>query len=87
MRYEARITAYDMFDQVLIGVRVWETPPGSASRAEVLVELTELAQGTGESDPTKWLRAVLERLLEQTAERPANRGLAGRSDWGSSYHN
>jgi len=79
MRYEARIQAYDSFEQVLISVRVWETKEPLQRRDEAYLSFTATTRGLGESDPTKWLRGVLEGLLLQTAEHPETRGISGRS--------
>ena len=69
MRYEMKMTAYDMFEDVLVGVRVWETTDPMSRSSTPVLELTAAVRGRGESDPSKWLRATLVALLEEERER------------------
>lgn len=64
MRYEARITAYDMFDQVQVAVVVWETDEDPTTPNTPVVRLVLARPGTGESDPYQWTRDVLVQALE-----------------------
>jgi len=64
MRYEARVTAFDMLDQVHVTLGVWVTGESALSRPEIALSSTITVQGEGESDPTLWARDALIALLE-----------------------
>ena len=64
MRYELRLTAYDMLDLVHIAVVVTGPDlPGSIT-SEVVLSSTTTVRGTGESDPYQWTRDALVAALE-----------------------
>lgn len=64
MRYELRLTAYDMLDQVCISAVVSQTPDNPSGAIErVLVRSTQ-AQGTGTAEATEWTREALRVMLE-----------------------
>jgi hypothetical protein len=65
MRYEARITAYDLFDQVAIGARVWDSHETEGVKGLDLVWVTTTFPGEGQTDPRRWLAEALVALLEQ----------------------
>lgn len=61
MRYEVRLTAYDMLDKVhvtarVVNTEVWDSPGGPA------FEYTLTFPGRGEEDPREWLRQVLRAI-------------------------
>jgi len=64
MRYEARVTAYDVMDEVWVTVTVQASSgfPDQGTH-QVLATRTSLA-GTGETDVHEWLRDVLVGALE-----------------------
>lgn len=64
MRYEVRVTAYDMFDQVHISWRIWETDNMGFGSMELVTQGTDVLQGEGESDPHRWLRNIAIGLAE-----------------------
>lgn len=64
MRYEARIAAYDVMDQVMTALVVQATGDHPGSRPEVVLTIATTVPGTGESDPTEWARDALVALLE-----------------------
>lgn len=64
MRYELRLTAYDMLDQVQVFASVEGTPDAPGQPIErVLVRSVQL-QGTGTGEATEWTRKALLALLE-----------------------
>jgi len=64
MRYEARVTAFDMLDQVHVALVVLEAgAEPQASQAVVLRSMTTV-RGEGESDPSLWARDALIAILE-----------------------
>lgn len=66
MRYEARVTAYDVMDQVWVGVTVHSQEDVLSTGSSVVLHMSEQVTGVGESDPREWLRDVLVALLETT---------------------
>jgi len=64
MRYEARITAYDMLDQVVIAAVVLEAAGTPQASTAVVWRHLETMRGTGELDPRQWLRDILVAALE-----------------------
>jgi len=64
MRYEARVTAYDVMDQVAIAlVVVGQESTGLHTSVPLLTRSTTV-QGTGEPDVEEWVRDALVALLE-----------------------
>ena len=66
MRYEAEVTAFDMFDQIHVSAVIYSTKPGPDFTREPEAMITVFAPGVGESDPREWLRDVLVALIERT---------------------
>lgn len=64
MRYEARVTAYDMLNMVCVAVVVYESDPDAPVLREPVVTSTTTVRGTGESDPREWARDALLAALE-----------------------
>ena len=64
MRYEARVTAYDMLDQVCVAVVVWETDPDPLTKPEVVLRIATAVPGEGETDPRTWARDALLAAVE-----------------------
>lgn len=64
MRYETRITAYDMLDMICISCEMWESRSDSPGRSVAFSTIGLHLQGEGTSDPQQWLRDVLVGLLE-----------------------
>jgi len=64
MRYEARVTAYDMLDQVAIALVVLEAADTPQVSTTVVLRSTTVVRSTGESDPREWARDALVAALE-----------------------
>jgi hypothetical protein len=64
MRYEARVTAYDVMDQVAIILVVRESTGFPAHGDEVVYHKVTTVAGTGESDAREWLKDALIAALE-----------------------
>jgi len=64
MRYEARVTAYDMLDQVAIALVVLEAADIPQISTRVVLRSTTVVRSTGESDPREWARDALIAALE-----------------------
>lgn len=63
MWISARMTAYDVMDQVCVTAQVWADPGDGSPLSEILrVSLT--TKGFGETDPSAWLRDALVSLAE-----------------------
>lgn len=64
MRYEARITAYDVMDLVWITCTLHSQQDVAEGAGTALVHVHTTVSGTGESDPMQWLRDALVSALE-----------------------
>lgn len=64
MRYEARLTAYDMLDQVAIALVVLEAADTPQISTRVVLRSTTVVRSTGEPDPSEWARDALVAALE-----------------------
>lgn len=64
MRYEARIAAYDVMDQIHVGATVWVSEDLVSTSPTPILSVLSDQQGEGISDPTEWLRDALIGLLE-----------------------
>jgi len=64
MRYEARVTAFDVLDQVHVAVVVYGPELEGSIGQEVVMSTSVAAQGTGESNPRQWTIDALVALLE-----------------------
>lgn len=64
MRYETRVTAYDVMDTVWVSVSTTRTMPDDPDFREQVVLRRTTVQGTGESDPFQWTRDALIAALE-----------------------
>jgi hypothetical protein len=64
MRYELRMTAFDMMEDIHIVVGLYESS-GVSGVSHTLVERRVLTvRGTGESDPIQWTTDVLVAAIE-----------------------
>lgn len=64
MRYELRVTAFDMLDQIHVSTALFSTTDSpELSRAPVLA-LCSQVPGTGTTDPREWARDALLAALE-----------------------
>ena len=64
MRYEARMSAYDVMGEVHCSAFVVRSGPIEQGPPETVLRATTTIQGVGETDPTEWLRDSLLALLE-----------------------
>lgn len=64
MRYELRLIAYDMLDQVHIVGILEETDQGFDGPTERRLRWTATVQGTGKSTPAAWTTDTLIAALE-----------------------
>lgn len=64
MRYEARLTAFDMLDQVHIVLGVFQSDGLSEVPHTLVAQRVLTVRGTGESDPFQWARDALVAALE-----------------------
>ena len=64
MRYEARLTAYDMLDAITVALVIWESADDELSKPAVVLRTATTLRGVGETDPTEWTRDALVAILE-----------------------
>lgn len=64
MRYEVRLSAYDVMDQVWVTVTLHSQQEVAEGIGEPVMQLSTTLDGTGESDPFDWVRDVLVGALE-----------------------
>jgi len=64
MRYEMRVTAYDMLDQVAVAIVVMEAAEVPQFSQQVVLRRLTTVRGEGESDPSAWARDALIAALE-----------------------
>lgn len=65
MRYEARLTAFDMLDRVHVALVVLEASDVPQVSQRVVLRSTTSLPSVGESDPTEWARDALIGALER----------------------
>jgi hypothetical protein len=66
MRYELRVSAYDVMDTIWINCVITSTDSLEKSPPTTVMHIAHQVQGIGESDPRGWLQDVLVALLELT---------------------
>lgn len=66
MRYEARVTAYDVMDAVHISIALYGTPDTPGAPSQLALQRTTTMRGTGEADPHEWLHDALCAAMEAT---------------------
>jgi len=64
MRYELKINAYDVMDQVVVMTSLWVDSQMDEVRHEVLLTRHLTLGGVGRDDPGEWLSDVLVALIE-----------------------
>lgn len=64
MRYEARITAYDVMDKITVALVILEAGEVPQTTQQVVLRSVTTVQGEGESDPSEWAKAALIAALE-----------------------
>jgi len=64
MRYEARVTAFDMLDQVHVALAIFEAGEAPQASNRLVVTRVTTVRGEGESDPILWARDALLAMVE-----------------------
>jgi hypothetical protein len=64
MRYELRVTAFDMLDQIHITTTLWRSSDTLGEHPRPVLQTTETVQGTGQPDPRHWAIHALATALE-----------------------
>lgn len=64
MRYEARLTAFDMLDQVHVSLVVLSTPEEDPQRQDQVLARTTTVPGEGRSSAREWTQEALIAMLE-----------------------
>jgi hypothetical protein len=64
MRYEMRVTGYDMMDQVHVGVALYRSPGVISELPALVLQTSTQFPGTGTTSTTEWIRDALVALLE-----------------------
>lgn len=64
MRYEARVTAFDVLDKVHVSVAIYRDDPDTLGTSLLVGTTVSVAPGTGESEPYQWARDALVQALE-----------------------
>jgi len=64
MRYEARVTAFDVLDKVHVAVVIYRKGDSPGEPTLLVGTRVSAAPGTGESDPWLWARDALVQALE-----------------------
>jgi hypothetical protein len=64
MRYEARVTAYDVMDKVHVTLNARDTTATAANDVDVCLNVTVTAAGRGTDRLDVWCREALLALLE-----------------------
>ena len=57
------MTAYDMLDQVMVSVTIWETPEDEAGPMRCVESRSGTTVGRGLASPTDWATEALETAL------------------------
>lgn len=60
MRYELRLTAFDMLDQIHIAAALYETPDDPDMPTSRVWARTATSRGSGCTEATDWIREVLD---------------------------
>ncbi len=68
MRYELRLNAFDMMDQIHIAAALWETPDDPALPTSRVWARTATTRSTGRSEATDWIREVLDTMIRAVEE-------------------
>lgn len=64
MRYEARVTAYDVMDSVHVVLNATDTTATPTNTVDMHLNLTVTVPGRGTDDISLWVRQALQALLE-----------------------
>lgn len=64
MRYELRMSAYDVMDQIWVTLSLHSQQDVAEGAADALAHISTTVAGVGESDPREWMRDALVAALE-----------------------
>lgn len=64
MRYELRVTAFDMLDQIHIAASLYDKPDELGAPSARVWARTATTRSRGISEATEWIREVLDTLGE-----------------------
>lgn len=64
MRYEVRLSAYDVMDQIWVSLTLHSQQDVAEGIGSALVHVSTSVAGTGETDPHAWIRDALVAALE-----------------------
>lgn len=64
MRYEVRLSGYDVLDQIWVTLTLHSQQDVAEGIGSALVHVSTTVLGTGEADPREWTRDVLVAALE-----------------------
>jgi len=64
MRYELRLTAYDVMDQVQVTLSLFDTSRADLPGAGPVLHTVSLVRGMGEDSPSRWTIDALVAALE-----------------------
>ena len=62
MRYELRLTAFDMLEQIHIAAGLYETPDDPEMPTVRVWARTATSRGSGCTEATEWIREVLHTI-------------------------
>lgn len=70
MRYELRLTAYDVMDRVHLALTVTETQGPSDAASQTVLHMIGGMLGRGADDPRTWAQEVLRTADVYISEKP-----------------
>ena len=76
MRYELRLTAFDMLDQVHISAHLMMTPDDPGAPSVRVWAMTATTRSRGLSGATEWTREVLDTMIASLPKHES-----GPGDW------
>lgn len=65
MRYEARVTAYDVMHQVQVTLVVYSNEGAEEGHYQPVLSITDTVAGEGQGDPREWARDALLAIMER----------------------
>lgn len=70
MRYEMRLTAYDVLDMIHIVLNLQETHGPSDATSSTALHLITTARGKGLTEPREYINEVLTTVMWHLSEKP-----------------
>lgn len=84
MRYELRLTAFDMLDQVHVSMALYETPEQPFTPSTLAFARTATTRGVGRTDMRGWVVEALTTALHALDTGEAEPDATGPAPGGSS---